>query len=145
MSLLQQLITTKSKSAKRLGRGIGSGKGGHTSSRGQKGQRSRGGAKIPLWFEGGQLPLIKRLPMLRGKGRLKSVRPTAEVTLTEIQKMKAEIISLETLKAEKIIDKRFKKAKIIATGKIDRKVTIEGVLATAGAQKAIEALGGSIR
>lgn len=145
MSLLQQLTTTKNKSAKRIGRGIGSGKGGHTSSRGQKGQRSRGGAKIPLWFEGGQLPLIKRLPMLRGKGRLKSVRPVAEVTLTEIQKMKAEIISLETLKAEKIIDKRFKKAKIIATGKIDRKVTIEGVLVTAGAQKAIEALGGGTK
>lgn len=145
MSLLQQLTTTKNKSAKRVGRGIGSGKGGHTAGRGQKGQGSRRGAKIPLWFEGGQLPLIKRLPMLRGKGRLKVVRPTAEITLNEVQKMKSDVISLETLKSEKIIEKKFKKAKIIATGKLDRKVTVEGVAITAGAQKAIEALGGSIK
>lgn len=144
MSLLQQLITTKNKPAKRVGRGIGSGKGGHTSGRGQKGQRSRGGSKIPLWFEGGQLPIIKRLPMLRGKNRLKSVRPTAEVTLSEIQKMATDVISLETLKSEKVIDRRFKKAKIIATGKLDRKVTVQGVTLTARAKTAIENLGGTI-
>lgn len=144
MSLLQQLITTKNKPSKRVGRGIGSGKGGHTSGRGQKGQRSRGGSKIPLWFEGGQLPIIKRLPMLRGKNRLKSVRPTAEVTLSEIQKMATDVISLETLKSEKVIDRRFKKAKIIATGKLDRKVTVQGVTLTARAKTTIENLGGII-
>jgi large subunit ribosomal protein L15 len=145
MSLLHELLSTTTKSAKRVGRGIGSGKGGHTSGRGQKGQKSRGGSKIPLWFEGGQLPLIKRLPMLRGKGRLKVVRPTAEVTLGELQLMKSTKIDLDTLKSEKVIDRRFKKAKIIATGKIERKVDLEGLPATASATKAIEAAGGTVK
>jgi large subunit ribosomal protein L15 len=145
MSLLHELLSTTTKSAKRVGRGIGSGKGGHTSGRGQKGQKSRGGSKIPLWFEGGQLPLIKRLPMLRGKGRLKVVRPTAEVTLGELQLMKSTKIDLDTLKSEKVIDRRFKKAKIIATGKIERKVDLEGLPATASATKAIEAAGGNVK
>lgn len=144
MSLLNKIISSTTKSKKRLGRGYGSGKGGHNSSRGQKGQKSRQGANIPLWFEGGQLPLIKRLPMLRGKGRLNVVRPTAEVTLSEIENMKADTITLDTLKLEKIIDKRFKKAKIIASGKLNRKVTIEGLKVTDTAAKAIEAAGGSV-
>ena len=63
MSLLQKLAKTVTKSNKRVGRGYGSGKGGHTASRGQKGQKSRVGSKIPLWFEGGQLPGVKKYPM----------------------------------------------------------------------------------
>ncbi len=144
MSLLNQLSSSKNNGKKRVGRGYASTKGGHTAGRGQKGQKSRGGGKIPLWFEGGQLPLVKRLPFLRGKGRFKVVRPTAEVTLSNIEKMQATEISLASLKAEKVIDVRFKKAKIIATGKLTRKVQIKGIKVSKAAAEAIEALGGSV-
>jgi large subunit ribosomal protein L15 len=144
MSLLNSLTKIKTTSKKRVGRGYGSGKGGHTSSRGMKGQKSRGGSKIPLWFEGGHLPLIKRVPMLRGKGKLNVVRPTAEITLTEIQGMKAEVITLDALKLEKLIEKKFKKAKIISTGELSRKVTIKGLKISKAAKTVVEKLGGSI-
>lgn len=144
MSLLSKLSKTTTKSQKRVGRGYGSGKGGHTSTRGMKGYKSRQGSKVALWFEGGQLPLIKRLPMLRGKGRLNVVRPTAEVSLRDINSMKAEVITLDSLKLEKVIDARFKKAKIIATGTLERKVTVQGLPVSKAAQVAIEKNGGSI-
>lgn len=144
MSLLNKIISSTTKSKKRVGRGYGSGKGGHTSSRGQKGQKSRQGSKIPLWFEGGQLPLIKRLPMLRGKGKLNVVRPTAEITLSEIDAMKADSITLDTLKLEKVIETKYKKAKIIGSGTISRKVTVQGVKVTKTATEAIIAAGGSV-
>ena len=144
MSILGNLTKITSKKSKRVGRGYSSGKGGHTVGRGQKGQTSRTGGKTPLWFEGGQLPLIKRMPMLRGKGKFKVVRPTAQISLTDLDQMKAVEITLETLKLEKIIDSRFKKAKIIASGKINRKVTIQGLRVTAGAVKLIEKAGGKI-
>lgn len=144
MSLLTTLLKITETSKKRVGRGYGSGKGGHTSSRGQKGQKSRGGSKIPVWFEGGQLPLIKRLPMLRGKGRLNVVRPSAEINLTQLQRMKADIITLDALKLEKLIDVRFKKAKIIASGEITRKVTLKGLKVSEAAKKAVEKVGGII-
>lgn len=144
MSLLNSLTKTKTSSSKRVGRGYGSGKGGHNSSRGQKGQKSRGGAKIPVWFEGGQLPLIKRLPMLRGKSRLNVVKPSAEITLSEVENMKADVITLEALKLEKLIEKKFKKAKIISSGKIFRKVTIKGLRISQKAKEAIEKVGGTV-
>ena len=144
MSILGNLTKITSKKSKRVGRGYSSGKGGHTVGRGQKGQTSRTGGKTPLWFEGGQLPLIKRMPMLRGKGKFKVVRPTAQISLTDLDQMKAVKITLETLKLEKIIDPRFKKAKIIASGKINRKVIIQGLRVTAGAVKLIEKAGGKI-
>lgn len=146
MSLLSQLISITERSHKRVGRGYGSGKGGHTSGRGNKGQRARTGGGAPLWFEGGQLPITKRMPMLRGKGRMKVVRPTAEVTLSELDEMKAKNISLETLKIEKVIDKRFRKAKVIATGKLSRKIKLEGELiaTTKQAKEKIEKAGGVV-
>lgn len=145
MSAFSKLISIKTKSAKRPGRGYGSGKGGHTSSRGQKGQLSRRGAKNPLWFEGGQLPLIKRLPMLRGKGRFNVLIKTAEVTLAEIERMDEAKITFDTLKLKKVISPAAKKAKIIATGNLTRKISIEGdnIAVSAGAKKAIEKVGGS--
>ncbi len=144
MSLLNNLNSIVKRSSKRVGRGFGSGKGGHTSGRGMKGQRSRTGSKIPLWFEGGQLPLTKRLPMLRGKGRFNVLTPTAEVTLTDIEKMEAKIVNLETLKQEKVINVRFKKAKLINTGKLTRKVTVE-IPVSAACKKAIENAGGLVK
>lgn len=144
MSLLSSLSSVKDKSAKRVGRGYGSGKGGHTSSRGQKGQNSRRGGGVPIWFEGGQLPLIKRLPMLRGKARFNVLTQTAEVSLSDLDKMEANAITFDTLKLENIIPARTKKAKVIAKGSISRKISLDGVPVTSGAQKAIEAAGGSV-
>jgi large subunit ribosomal protein L15 len=144
MSLLNQLPSIVTKSQKRIGRGYGSGVGGHTSTRGQKGYKSRVGSKVPLWFEGGQLPLIKRLPMMRGKGKFKVVNPTAEVSLTALSRMQAETVTLESLKLEKVIDKRFHKAKIIASGKLERPVTVQGIGVSEAAQKAIAQAGGQI-
>ena len=90
------------------------------------------------------MPLIKRLPMLRGKGRFNVVRPTAEISLNELQKMQATEITLETLKAEKLIDPKFKKAKVIATGNISRKVAIKGIPVSEAAKLAVEKAGGSV-
>lgn len=142
--VLSQLASITDKAKKRIGRGIGSGKGGHTSSRGTKGQKSRKGSTIPLWFEGGQLPLVKRLPMTRGKSKFKVVRPTAEITLSDLNRVTADTITLDTLKLEKVIDQRFSKAKIIATGKIDRKVTVKGIPTTKAAADAIAQAGGEV-
>lgn len=144
MSLLKNLTSITTKARKRVGRGYGSGVGGHTAGRGVKGQKSRVGSLVPLWFEGGQLPLVKRLPMQRGKGRLNVLEPVAEISLTELNGMKATTISLDTLKLENVIDAKFKKAKVIGTGKLDRKVTIQALPVSAGAQKQIEALGGTV-
>jgi large subunit ribosomal protein L15 len=143
-NVLSKLTAITDKPKKRIGRGIGSGKGGHTSSRGTKGQKSRVGSKIPLWFEGGQLPLVKRLPMIRGKSKFKVVNPTAEVTLTDLNKVTADTVTLDTLKLEKIVDQRFRKAKIIASGKLEKKVTVKGIPATKAAAEAIAQAGGQV-
>ncbi len=82
--------------------------------------------------------------MMRGKARFKVVRPTAEVNLSAINKMKSDIISLDTLILEKVIDKKFKKAKVIAGGKLEKKVTLKGLRVSASARKEIESLGGKI-
>jgi len=146
MSLLTQLTKITSKKKKRIGRGYGCGKGGHTVGKGVKGQKSRtGGVKVPVWFEGGQLPIIKRMPMTRGKSKMNVLRPTAEVTFDDLNKLDTNVISLETLKLNKIIDKRFRKAKIIHTGKkLDKKITVKGLRVSKKAQEVIESLGGKI-
>jgi large subunit ribosomal protein L15 len=144
MKKLNNLISIVSKSQKRVGRGYGSGVGGHTSTRGQKGQKSRSGSKIPLWFEGGQLPLIKRMPMLRGKGRMNVVRPTFEVSLTELNGMTATEVTLDTLKLENIVSARAKVAKVIATGTLSRVINLKGVRTSAQAKVAIEQAGGTV-
>ncbi len=142
--MLHTLPKTTTSSKKRVGRGTGSGKGGHTAGRGMKGQRSRSGGKRPLWFEGGQLPLVKRLPMLKGKGRFNVVRPVAEITLTDLENLPEKNVSLETLILHEVIDRRFKKAKIINTGSLSKKVTVKGIKTTAAARKAIEKAGGQV-
>lgn len=142
--MMQSLLAITKKTNKRVGRGYGSGKGGHTSSRGTKGQNSRNGGKRPLWFEGGQLPLIKRLPMWRGKGRLESFERLAAVSLSELAKMQATTISLDTLKLEKIIHHKFRGAKVIAHGSLSRAVTVSGLKVTQQARRLIEKVGGSV-
>jgi large subunit ribosomal protein L15 len=144
MSLLHTLTKLTGRSQKRLGRGYGSGKGGHTAGRGQKGQKSREGSTVPLWFEGGQLPGVKKYPMIRGKSRFSSLNPTAEITFSDLEKVPAVEVTLDTLKLHKVIDSRFKKAKIIATGKLTKKVKVKGIAASAQARRSIEKLGGSV-
>lgn len=144
MSKLSALTPITTKSKRRVGRGIGSTKGGHTSGKGTKGQLSRQGANVPLWFEGGQLPLVKRLPMLRGKGRLKPTSKTIALTLSELNRVSADEVTIETLKLEKMIPQQAERVKIIASGAIDKKLTVKGLVATEGARKQIEKAGGTV-
>ncbi len=144
MSKLSSLIPATTKQKRRPGRGIGSTKGGHTSGRGTKGQWARQGALVPLWFEGGQLPLVKRLPMLRGKGRLKPTTQVVTITLADLQKVQAEVVTIETLKLEKMIPETATRVKVIATGEITKEVSVKGLAITDTARKQIEAVGGTI-
>lgn len=144
MSILNQLSSTTTRSAKRLGRGYGSGKGGHNSSHGTKGAGARKSASLPLWFEGGQLPLVKRLPMIRGKSRFKTFGKIAEVNLADLAKVSADKITLESLKLAKIIANNSVAAKVVNTGKLEKAVVVSGLRLSAGAKKAIEAAGGKV-
>lgn len=145
MKHLQSLPAIKTRSAKRVGRGYGSGKGSHTSTRGTKGQTSRGNGKVALWFEGGQLPLIKRLPMLRGKGRLKSLNNVATITLSQLNKFAGQEVNFETLREAKLISKKAYSVKVVANGELKNKVTVSGLAVSEAAKQAIEKAGGSVK
>lgn len=141
-----QLNTLKpaegSKHAKRrVGRGIGSGLG-KTAGRGHKGQKSRSGGFHKVGFEGGQMPLQRRLPK-RGFVSLTNTR-NVEVRLSEINDLPVDEIDLLTLKQANLITQHALSAKVILSGEITRKVTLKGVSATKGAKAAIEAAGGSV-
>jgi large subunit ribosomal protein L15 len=125
----------------RVGRGIGSGMG-KTAGRGHKGQKARSGGYHKVGFEGGQMPLQRRLPK-RGFTSL-TRDAVAEVRLSDLQKMKADTIDLATLKAEGMVPRRATGAKVILSGELSRKVAVSGVGVTKGARSAIEAAGGSI-
>lgn len=144
MSFEHQLPSLMNRSKKRLGRGIGSGKGGHTSSRGAKGQKSRRGSKVPLRFEGGNLPLIKRLPMMRGKGRLKQVRAFVELTLTDLDRLAQDQVTLDTLRIAKLLPDKSTGVKVIATGTLTRPVTLTGIRVSSTARQLIEKAGGQV-
>ena len=126
---------------KRVGRGIGSGLG-KTCGRGHKGQKSRSGGRIRRGFEGGQQPLQMRLPKF-GFNSAKA-RITAEVTLSELAKVEADVIDVKALIDADVIKGTMKRAKVILSGSIDKAVTLKGIKATKGAQAAIEAAGGKI-
>jgi len=129
------------KSRHRVGRGIGSG-WGKTAGRGHKGQRARSGGYHKVGFEGGQMPLHRRLPK---RGFASPTRALyAEVRLSELQRMKVADIDLGVLKAEGIVSRDVVDAKVILSGKLTRKVTLKGVKATKGARAAIEAAGGKV-
>ena len=129
------------KDRKRVGRGIGSGDG-KTAGRGHKGQKSRSGGFHKVGFEGGQMPLQRRLPKRGFASR--TARYNAEIRLYQIQVMKADVIDLETLKAENMVGHDAKKVKVINTGSLDRAVTVKGLGVTKGAKAAIEAAGGKV-
>ncbi|MEY4562293.1 MAG: hypothetical protein RLZZ618_1570 [Pseudomonadota bacterium] len=141
-----QLNTIKpavgSKHAKRrVGRGIGSGIG-KTAGRGHKGQKSRAGGFHKVGFEGGQMPLQRRLPKRGFKSAL--LKFNAEVTLTDLEKLGAAEVDLALLKQAKLVGELAKVVKVIKTGELTLKVVLKGIGATAGAKAAIEAAGGSI-
>lgn len=129
------------KTAQRRGRGIGSGLG-KTGGRGIKGQTSRSGSSIPAGFEGGQMPIYRRLPKFGFTSQL--ALTTAEVRLSELNKIEGDVVSVDTLKAANIIRGDMKRARIILSGEISRALTFKGVKVTKGAKQAIEAAGGSI-
>ena len=126
---------------KRLGRGIGSGLG-KTAGRGHKGLKSRSGGTVAPGFEGGQMPLQKRLPKYGFKSRVSQV--TAQVRLSELNLVKGDIVDLETLKQADVISARMKRAKIFLSGELDKAVTVTGLAVTKGAKAAIEAAGGKV-
>ena len=129
------------KARRRVGRGIGSGLG-KTAGRGHKGQKSRAGGFHKVGFEGGQMPLQRRLP----KRGFKSphVKYNAEVTLAALQRLGAAEVDLLTLKQAKLVSELVKNVKVIKSGELTIKVALNGIAATAGAKAAIEAAGGSL-
>jgi large subunit ribosomal protein L15 len=126
---------------KRVGRGIGSGLG-KTCGRGHKGQKSRSGGFHKVGFEGGQMPLQRRLPKIGFTSRVSMV--SAQVRLGELAKVEGDVVDLEALKKANIVTRDMKRAKIFLSGEIDRAVTVKGVTLTKGAKAAIEAAGGKV-
>lgn len=126
---------------RRVGRGIGSGLG-KTSGRGHKGQKSRAGGFHKVGFEGGQMPLQRRTPKRGFKSA--ALRFNDEITLRALELLGKDEVDLLTLKQAGLVGDNIKNVKVIASGKLSRKITLKGLLATAGAKVAIEAAGGSI-
>ena len=126
---------------RRVGRGIGSGLG-KTAGRGHKGQKSRSGGYHKVGFEGGQMPLQRRLPKRGFKST--TLKYNAEVTLTDLQRLDATEVDLLTLKAAGLVGELARIVKVIKTGELGKAITLKGIGATAGAKAAIEAAGGSV-
>lgn len=126
---------------KRVGRGAGSGMG-KTATRGVKGQKSRSGGGVKPGFEGGQMPLQRRVPKFGFSSRIGRV--TAEVRLSELAKVEGDVVNLDTLKAANVVRRNMKRARIVLSGEITRAVQVQGIPVTKGARAAIEAAGGTI-
>ena len=129
------------KSRRRVGRGIGSGLG-KTAGRGHKGQKSRAGGYHKVGFEGGQMPLQRRLPKRGFKSQ--TLKFHGQVTLTDLSRLDLDEVDLQTLKAAGLVGELIKHVKVVKTGELTRKVTLKGIAATAGAKSVIEAAGGSL-
>jgi large subunit ribosomal protein L15 len=146
MIQLNNLNKTTTKSSKRVGRGYGSGKGGHTSSRGQKGQKSR--SNVAIWFEGGQLPQIRRFPFIKGKGRFQSLKPNVTIiNVGQLQSFKKDsTVNVKSLiKAGLITEKEASTNTIKILGEGELKVALNVQLPTSRqAQSIIEKAGGKV-
>jgi len=129
------------KAKKRVGRGIGSGSG-KTAGSGHKGQKSRTGGTVRPGFEGGQMPLQMRLPKYGFSSRIGRV--SAEIRTSELNKLDADVITIEVLRKANLITANIKRAKVMLSGEISKAVTLQGIGATKGARAAIEAAGGKI-
>ena len=125
----------------RVGRGIGSGLG-KTCGRGHKGQKARKSGNVRPGFEGGQMPLQKRLPKYGFVSRISQT--TAQVRLSELNLVQEGEVSLATLKAANVLNENIKRAKVFLSGEINKPVIVKGLRVTAGARKAIEAAGGKV-
>ncbi|MBL4866553.1 MAG: 50S ribosomal protein L15 [Pseudomonadales bacterium] len=126
---------------KRVGRGIGSGLG-KTAGRGHKGQKSRSGGKVKPGFEGGQMPLQRRVPKFGFTSRKSLV--TTEVRLHELAKVEGDIVDLDTLKKAGLVRHNMKRAKIVLSGELAKSVTVRGLAITKGALAAVIAAGGKV-
>ena len=126
---------------KRVGRGIGSGTG-KTAGRGHKGLKSRSGGKVRAGFEGGQMPMQKRLPKFGFTSRIGMV--TAEIRLSELNSVEGDVVDLEALRSADLINANIKRAKIFLSGELKKALTVKGLAVTKGAKAAIEAAGGKI-
>ncbi|HLR87256.1 MAG TPA: 50S ribosomal protein L15 [Wenzhouxiangella sp.] len=126
---------------KRVGRGIGSGLG-KTGGRGHKGQKSRSGGYSKVGFEGGQMPIQRRLPKVGFRSAVNT--HTAELRLYQLGGLKSDVIDLDTLKEAGLVSRSTKKVRLIKAGEIDRAVTVRGIYVTKGAAEAVEAAGGKV-
>ena len=129
------------KARRRVGRGIGSGLG-KTGGRGHKGQKSRSGGYHKVGFEGGPMPLQRRLPKRGFKSA--ALQYNAEITLADLQRLEATEVDLLTLKAARLVGDIARTVKVVKTGELSKAVVLKGIGATAGAKAAIEAAGGSV-
>ncbi|MEP5764608.1 MAG: 50S ribosomal protein L15 [Halieaceae bacterium] len=129
------------KASKRVGRGIGSGSG-KTCGRGHKGQKSRSGGSVRPGFEGGQMPMQKRLPKYGFTSRM--ARTTAQIRVAELGKVDADVIDLDALKAADLVKQDTLRARVFLSGELDKAVTVKGLVVTKGAREAIEKAGGKI-
>lgn len=127
--------------AKRVGRGIGSGLG-KTGGRGHKGLKARSGGTVARGFEGGQMPIARRLPKYGFTSRQQ--RFVAEIRLNELTKVDGDVVDLDALKRADIVRDEIREAKVILSGEIDRAVTVQGLRVTKGAREAITAAGGKV-
>ena len=143
MTLLQTLKPAPGAKRPRLrvGRGASAGQG-KTCGRGTKGQRARKGGYHKVGFEGGQMPIQRRMPKVGFRSKI--ARTRAEVMLSELAKVEGTVIDLEALKKVQVIPVFAEKAKVVLSGKIERAVTLKGIAATKGAKAAIEAAGGKL-
>ena len=130
------------KVAKRVGRGIGSGLG-KTCGRGHKGQKSRSGGSTKIGFEGGQMPIQRRLPKVGFTSAKKKF--SAEIRLNELQNINSEVITLPMLIKANLVPAHTKRVKVILSGELTVKVNLEGILVTPGAKKIIESAGGTVK
>jgi len=129
------------KARKRVGRGIGSG-WGKTCGTGHKGQKSRSGGSVSPAFEGGQMPLHMRLPKYGFSSRVG--RTTAEVRTAELNKVDADVITIDALRKAKLISSNISRVKVMLSGEVNKAVTLQGIGVTKGAKAAIEAAGGKV-
>ena len=126
---------------KRVGRGIGSGLG-KTGGRGHKGQKSRSGGSVAPGFEGGQMPIHRRLPKFGFTSR--KAQYIAEIRLNELTLVEGDVVDLAALKAADVIGEKIKEARVILSGEVTKAVTVKGLKVTKGAKAAIEAAGGKV-
>jgi large subunit ribosomal protein L15 len=146
MSEVMQLNTLSpapgsKKDAKRVGRGIGSGSG-KTAGRGHKGQKARSGGSVRPGFEGGQMPLQKRLPKFGFSSRIS--RTTAQIRLSELNAVEGDVIDLAALKNADLINNNIARVRVFLSGELGRAVSLKGIAVTKGAREAIEKAGGKV-